>query len=111
MTRRGPAAPERPPRAVLPLAPARDPRPGLSGLDPAVLEAWVVSAGQPAYRVRQIEDAVWRLMAAVPDEFRTLPVPLREQLGASFRVDTVGVTEQDERLRTEVLAPPPTPAR
>ena len=50
-------APSHPSR---PARPARDPRPGLSGLAEGALEAWLAAEGQPAYRARQIRDAVWR---------------------------------------------------
>ena len=68
--------------------PERDPRPGLSGLEPGVLEAWFVERGQPAYRARQVGDAVWGGRAAATGEARTLPAPLREQLDAAFCFDT-----------------------
>ena len=37
-----------------------DMRPGLSGLTPEALDRWVAEQGQPAYRARQIADAVWK---------------------------------------------------
>ncbi len=84
------------PRAVraLPAArPARDPRPGLSGVEPSRLEAWLVEHGEPAYRARQVEDALWRGTAASADEIRTLPAALRAALDDAFRFDTVASTE------------------
>ena len=68
---------------------ARDPRPGLSGLAPGVLESWLTGVGQPAYRAVQVRDAVWRWLADSPDDLRTLPAVLRTGLGESFRVDTM----------------------
>ena len=38
---------------------ARDPRPGLSGLPPEDLRTWLDARGEPAYRARQIGDALW----------------------------------------------------
>jgi 23S rRNA (adenine2503-C2)-methyltransferase len=73
--------------------PERDPRPGLSGLEPGDLEAWFVERGQPAYRARQVGDAVWGGRAAATGEARTLPTALREELDAAFRFDTVAETE------------------
>jgi 23S rRNA (adenine2503-C2)-methyltransferase len=84
------------PRAVraLPAArPARDPRPGLSGVEPSQLEAWLVEHGEPAYRARQVEDALWRGTAASADEIRTLPAGLRAAIDEAFRFDTVASTE------------------
>ena len=34
-------------------------RPGLSGLTPEALAAWLAERGVPAYRARQVGDAVW----------------------------------------------------
>jgi len=84
------------PRAVraLPVArPARDPRPGLSGIEPSQLEAWFAARGEPAYRVRQLQDAVWRGTAASADEILTLPAGLRAAIDEAFRFDTVASTE------------------
>ena len=69
-------------------------RPGLSGLTPDDLRAWLDARGEPAYRARQIADAVWRNggvddAATIP----TLPAPLRTALGEAFRLDTVADTE------------------
>jgi len=71
----------------------RDPRPGLSGLEPGVLEAWFAERGEPAYRARQVADAVWGGRAAGTGEARTLPVALRAEIDAAFRLDTVADTE------------------
>jgi 23S rRNA (adenine2503-C2)-methyltransferase len=73
--------------------PARDPRPGLSGLEPSELEAWLVARGEPAYRARQVEDAVWRGTAASAEEIRTLPAGLRAALDEAFRFDTLPSTD------------------
>ena len=73
--------------------PDRDPRPGLSGLEPGVLEAWFAERGEPAYRARQVADAVWGGRAAGTGEARTLPIALRAEIDAAFRFDTVGETE------------------
>jgi 23S rRNA (adenine2503-C2)-methyltransferase len=80
-------------RALPLLRPAADPRPGLSGVLPADLSAWVVGRGEPAYRARQVADAIWRGTATSPAEVPTLPLALREALGAAFRWDTVASTE------------------
>jgi 23S rRNA (adenine2503-C2)-methyltransferase len=69
-------------------------RPGISGLAPDELTAWVVAQGEPSYRARQIADAVWK-DGGVTDvaAIRTLPGPLREALAAGFRFDTLADTE------------------
>jgi len=72
---------------------AADPRPGLSGLPEGVLESWLASNGQPAYRAKQIRDAIWRQHVASPEELHTLPVGLRESLGQAFRTDTIVADE------------------
>jgi 23S rRNA (adenine2503-C2)-methyltransferase len=81
------------PMAPDPSAPARDPRPGLSGLAPDELAAWFAARGEPAYRARQVGDALWGRSATSVDEIRTLPAALREAVEAAFRFDTVGDTE------------------
>jgi 23S rRNA (adenine2503-C2)-methyltransferase len=72
-----------------------DPRPGLSGLPLAELEAWFVERGEPAYRARQVADAVWGHRAASLDDVTTLPAALRADLAADVRFETL--TETDLR--------------
>jgi 23S rRNA (adenine2503-C2)-methyltransferase len=71
----------------------RDPRPGITGLQPDALEAWFVARGQPAYRARQVGDAVWRGPATTAAEILTIPLGLRDELDAAFRFDTVADSE------------------
>jgi 23S rRNA (adenine2503-C2)-methyltransferase len=68
--------------------------PGISGLTPDRLTAWVEGLGQPSYRARQIADAVWK-DGGVTDAaaFLVLPAPLREALARDFRLETVAATE------------------
>ncbi len=71
--------------------------PGLSGLTPDELTAWVTDQGEPGFRARQIADALWKdggvsEAAAI----RTLPAALREALAATFLLDTVADTELTE---------------
>ena len=70
-----------------------DPRPGISGLAPGALETWFTERGEPAYRARQLADAVWGGNATSAADARTLPAALRDELDASFRFDTVTDTE------------------
>jgi 23S rRNA (adenine2503-C2)-methyltransferase len=84
------------PRAMraLPIArPARDPRPGLSGIEPSQLEAWFAARGEPAWRTRQLEDALWRGTAASAEAILTLPAGLRGAVDETFRFDTLTSTE------------------
>jgi len=63
-----------------------DARPGLSGIPPAELAAWVESSGEAAYRARQVGDFLWRRHAVDVSEMRTLPAALRAALGEAFSV-------------------------
>ena len=77
----------------LPVVVANASKPGLSGLEPAELEAWLAERGQPEYRARQIADAVWRGIATSVVEVRTLPADLRDVLDAEFAWDTLTATD------------------
>jgi 23S rRNA (adenine2503-C2)-methyltransferase len=68
--------------------------PGISGVTPDELLAWVGAHGQPSYRAHQIADAVWKDGGITdPASIRTLPVSFRDALGNDFRFDTVADTE------------------
>jgi 23S rRNA (adenine2503-C2)-methyltransferase len=68
--------------------------PGLSGLTLDELGAWVAGQGQPAFRARQIADALWKDGGVTdPSGIRTLPAALRDALAASFRLETVADTD------------------
>jgi 23S rRNA (adenine2503-C2)-methyltransferase len=68
--------------------------PGISGVTPDELAAWVEAQGEPSYRVRQITDVVWKDGGATDAAgFRTLPAALRDALGRDFCLDTVADTE------------------
>jgi 23S rRNA (adenine2503-C2)-methyltransferase len=67
----------------------RDPRPGISGAPSAELVTWLESRGEPAYRARQIERAVWGSQAAGPTELTTLSRALAAAIDADFRWSTV----------------------
>ncbi len=71
-----------------------DDRPGISGLPPEDVAAWVASQGQPAYRARQVQQAVWDGGGSTdPATIATLPIALRTALGDAFRFDTVADSE------------------
>ena len=73
--------------------PVRDPRPGLSGLAVGVLAAWFAERGEPAWRARQVSDALWGRAATAIEDVRTLPAGLRTALDAAYRFDAVADTE------------------
>jgi 23S rRNA (adenine2503-C2)-methyltransferase len=77
----------------LAILPTLDAQPGLSGLLPDALAEWLAERGQPAYRARQVADAVWGGTAASIDDASTLPADLRHDLATAFRFDTVADTE------------------
>lgn len=71
-----------------------DVRPGLSGLPPTELAAWVATQGEPGFRARQIADALWKDGGVTEvGAMRTLPSGLRDTVAATFRLDTVADTE------------------
>jgi 23S rRNA (adenine2503-C2)-methyltransferase len=86
-------------RAALPVlsdregSAAADTRRGISGLSMSELAEWLESRGEPAYRARQVADAIWRSGATSADAAVTLPTALREALAETFRWDTVASTE------------------
>jgi 23S rRNA (adenine2503-C2)-methyltransferase len=71
----------------------RDERPGLSGLNADELRAWFVERGEPAFRARQVMDAVWGNRHASLDDVTTLPAAVKADLQAAFRFDTVDDTD------------------
>ena len=68
-------------------------RPGLSGVRPEELAAWLVEHGEPSYRARQVLDGLWRANARTAAAIATLPASLREGLDAAFRFDSIETTE------------------
>ncbi|MGH3075354.1 MAG: 23S rRNA (adenine(2503)-C(2))-methyltransferase RlmN [Gaiellales bacterium] len=65
------------------------PRPGLSGIDRPELETWLAGHGEPAFRARQILDAVWGRTVTGPSNVTTLPRALAARLDEAFRWSTV----------------------
>jgi 23S rRNA (adenine2503-C2)-methyltransferase len=66
-----------------------DVRPGLSGLSLAELTAWLAAHGEPAYRARQLQQALWSGRATQAAELTTLPRALAEAIDDAFRWSTV----------------------
>jgi len=86
--------------------PRTDARPGLSGIAPDQLAAWLADRGEPLYRTRQIAEALWHGDAAAAGDVAPLPAMLRDALDASFRWDTLAATEftqADEGLTEKAL--------
>jgi 23S rRNA (adenine2503-C2)-methyltransferase len=81
------------PLIVMPPPGSRDPRPGLSGVDPAELGRWLAENGYPGYRARQLADHIWTASSVSVDEMQTLPAALRLRVAEHFRVDTLVETE------------------
>jgi 23S rRNA (adenine2503-C2)-methyltransferase len=73
-----------------------DPRPGLSAVPSGELLAWLAERGQPAYRARQIEQAVWSGPATGASDLTTLPRELAGAIDAAFRWSAV----EDEAVVT-----------
>jgi 23S rRNA (adenine2503-C2)-methyltransferase len=79
-------------RALPPVPAPRDPRPGVAGLVEEAVAALVGELGEPAFRSRQVADAVWRSAAADWEDVTTLARPLRTALAERLRFDTVAAT-------------------
>ena len=85
-------------------------------LDPDLIAATLADLGQPAYRTRQIYEALTRGLVTDFAAVTTLPLPLREQL--SERLSPLSLTEVETRAaargtaRKTLFRPPTgTPSR
>jgi 23S rRNA (adenine2503-C2)-methyltransferase len=78
----------------LPATGPRDSRPGISDALPGELLSWFADHGEAAFRARQLADHVWSGRAQSFDDIHTLPGPLREALGATYRFCTLTGTER-----------------
>src|SRR3954454_10999505 len=81
------------PLISLPVAGMRDARPGISGIPADDLTRWLSDRGQPGYRSRQIADHVWSAAVQSSDQLSTIPLRLRADLDAAFRVSTLASTD------------------
>ncbi len=63
-------------------------------LTQAELQAELAAWGEPAYRARQLWQAVYRDLAATPLAVSTLPKPLRERLAAEFRFGSLALAAE-----------------
>ncbi|MFA5028361.1 MAG: 23S rRNA (adenine(2503)-C(2))-methyltransferase RlmN, partial [Candidatus Methylomirabilota bacterium] len=59
------------------------------GLTPEALAAWVATAGEPAYRVRQILDGVYAQRIESFDALSNVPRALRERLAEAFALSAL----------------------
>ncbi|MES2208795.1 MAG: 23S rRNA (adenine(2503)-C(2))-methyltransferase RlmN [Chloroflexota bacterium] len=68
-------------------------RPGIGGQTSEALEAWFRARAEPAFRARQVLDAVWRADVPGAEAISTLPAITRSDLDRAFRWDTVAGSE------------------
>jgi 23S rRNA (adenine2503-C2)-methyltransferase len=66
-----------------------DPRPGISGLRSVELVAWFEARGAPAFRARQLQQAIWSGSASSATDVTTLPRPLATAIDDAFQWSTV----------------------
>ena len=67
--------------------------PGLSGLAPSALAEWLAERGEPGYRARQVNEAVFGGTVTSIAGIVTLPAKIREDLASAFRFDTLAETD------------------
>lgn len=79
--------------ALQPMHTLPDRLPGLSGVAPAELASWLTTRGQPSFRARQLADHVWSASAQSVAELHTVPLALRDELEAEFRLNTLTETD------------------
>src|SRR5579872_6326215 len=80
-------------------------KPAILSVASADLDAWFASAGEPAYRRKQVMSWVARGARSF-DEMRDVPRQLRDRLGESFRITSlkpVAVSEADSGETTKTL--------
>jgi 23S rRNA (adenine2503-C2)-methyltransferase len=79
--------------AIQPTHALPDRLPGLAGVVPAELASWLKARGQPSFRARQLADHVWSASAQSVAELHTVPLALRNELEADFRLNTLTETD------------------
>ncbi len=62
-------------------------------MDLKKLSAFLEENGLPAFRLKQVRDAVYKNFAVSWDEIPALPAPLRERLQAGLRVNSLDIAE------------------
>jgi len=63
-------------------------------LTPDALAEWLKSAGQPAYRAKQVLEWLYAKFAGSFDEMTNLPADLRERLAAQFQIGGLKVVDR-----------------
>jgi 23S rRNA (adenine2503-C2)-methyltransferase len=63
--------------------------PSITGLSPEALSDWLSAAGEPAFRMSQILEWVWKKKAASFEEMSNLPASLRQKLAEGFRLSAL----------------------
>ena len=82
------------------------PAPAISEVDSGALAAWLDARGEPAYRAEQILAGAHRPEAAGFADLTDLPLPLREELAASFGFSTIidsRVIQTDDGLTAKAV--------
>jgi 23S rRNA (adenine2503-C2)-methyltransferase len=80
-------------------------KPAILSITPDELDAWFASAGEPAYRRKQVMSWVARGAQSFA-EMRDVPRPLRERLDESFRITSlkpIAVSEADSGETSKTL--------
>lgn len=94
------------PASIAPGNTASDTRPALLDLDAEALSAIVAELGAPAYRARQIAQAVYKRYALHFDELTELPLELRRRLAERLRVgpaETIAEQTSEDGSTTKLL--------
>lgn len=60
------------------------------------IKQWLSERNYPAFRGRQLDEWLWKRNAGSFDAMQNLPAALREQLSASFFLESVGISEFQE---------------
>jgi 23S rRNA (adenine(2503)-C(2))-methyltransferase len=67
------------------------------------LSAFLEENGLPAFRLKQVRDALYKNFAASWDEVSALPAPLREKLKGKFRVHSLDTAEVQVSKRNNAI--------
>jgi 23S rRNA (adenine2503-C2)-methyltransferase len=61
---------------------------------PEELQSWFRDQGEPAFRVKQLQEWLWQKAATSFEEMSNLPLQLREKLKANFTIPAVQLAEK-----------------
>src|SRR6478672_11254728 len=94
--------------ALLSTVAATEARVDLLGFTFDELRAWLMDAGEPAYRSRQLADAIYHQLTPSFEQMSALPAALREQLAETATIASPQtralVASKDGRTRKLLLA-------